>query len=129
MEKGIGPMGPWGPPDPLNTTAHGRLLRAAGRGRVQRARGPPGPHGPHYFFFSYLIIPRGPWRSKILYTSILSLGPLGGPRAPQWVQGDPMGGSKGPPGIPWGSYGIQPRDPWVPPRDPQVHPRNPWGVE
>ena len=25
-----------------NATAHGRLLRAAGRGRVQRVRGPPG---------------------------------------------------------------------------------------
>ena len=55
-----------------------------------------------------------------------------------------MGGSKVPPGIPWGSYGIQPRDPWVPlwdpivpPGDPRVplwipgvifiHPRDPWG--
>ena len=39
-----------GPPDPLSTTAHGRLLRAAGRGRVQRARGPPGPPEPITFF-------------------------------------------------------------------------------
>ena len=54
------------------------------------------------------------------------MGPRGGPRAPQWVQGDPMGGSKGPPGIPWGSYGIQPRDPWAPPRDPKAPPGIPW---
>ena len=45
-----------------------------------------------------------------------------------------------PPGIPWGSYGIHPRDPWVPARDPWVppyripgviieHPRDPWRVQ
>ena len=61
-----------------------------------------------------------------------------GPR----VQGPPNGskgilweGPRSPPGIPCGSYGIQPRDPWVPlwdpivpPRDPWVPPRDPWGV-
>ena len=54
-----------------------------------------------------------------------------GPR----VQGPPNGskgilweGPRAPPGFPWGSYGIQPRDPWVPLWDPIVPPRDPWGV-
>ena len=58
----------------------------------------------------------------------LYLGSMG-PR----VQGSPNGskgilweGPRSPPGIPWGSYGIHPRDPWVPPWDPNVPPWDPW---
>ena len=70
-------------------------------------------------------------------------GSPGGPTASPWplyrgskgprVQGPPNGskgilweGPRSPPGIPWGSYGIHPRDPWVPLWDPIVPPGDPW---
>ena len=37
-----------------------------------------------------------------------------------------VGSHEGSPGIPWGSYGIHPRDRWVPPRDRKDPPRDPW---
>ena len=82
--------------------------------------------GHQHFFksqFSKISVPRG----SLGAPGAPPMGPRGGPRAPQWVQGDPLGGSQGPPGTPWGSYGIQPRDPWAPPRDPEGPPRDPMG--